>query len=253
MPEPDGTDSCPRWDEVVDVICVGPGPGSLAYAIGCAAADREVLLVKKPAKPDAVLIDLLEEMTEDLGDPEPDCALAVGTAVPEPPAAESGFRATMKSPLAAPLEPFVGQQLRGWSAQCLASPYGVMFTEVPDVLAPMRTSGGQSITAAILGDYRDSLCASLLRHADGYGLVAADRLAGLVVADGRIAGAALDTASGPWLVGVTEGIAVSVGPMWPEPPESAGADHSADHGADLEVAVVGRRFGRFARVELFRR
>ena len=252
MTEPDDVDSGPHWDEVVDVICVGPGLGVLAYGIGCAAADLDVLLVDPPVERDTVLTGLMAHMTEDLGEPPLDAELAVTAVGPEPVPVPSGRRATMKSPRDAPLETFVGHQLREFSAGCLASPYGVMFTEVPDILTPMRTETGQSVTAAILGRYRPPLAAALREQADECGLVAGDRLVALIVEDGRIAGATLDTPSGTLLVGATSGIAISVGPSpaeFPEPAEPA----EPDPGADLEVAVVGRRFGRFARVGLIRR
>ena len=249
MPESQDLDSGPHWDEVVDVICVGPGLGALSYGLCCAAADLDVLLVEAPVEPDPVLAGLLGAMTEDLGDPQPDPGLAVIAAGPEPAPVPSGRRSTMKSPLGAPLEPFVGHQLRDFSARCLASPYGVMFSQVPDILTPMRTGTGESITVAILGPYRPPLDAVLREQAEERGLTAQDRLVALVVDGGRIAGAALQTSSGPWLVGANAGIAVSVGPMpsvLPQPEE-------ADHAGNLDVAVVGRRFGRFARVELLRR
>lgn len=249
MPESDDLDTGLHWDEVVDVICVGQGPGVLAYGICCAAADLDVLLVDPPVEPDAVLAGLIAAMTEDLGQPPPDGELAVTAVVPEPVPTPSGRRATMKSPRDAPLETFVGHQLRDFSARCLASPYGVMFTEVPDLLTPMRTDTGQSVTAAILGRYRPPLADSLLAKAADCGLATEDRLIGLVVADGRIAGAVLDTSSGRLLVGASAGIAVSVGPPSEEFPEP----RDCDFPADLEVAVVGRRFSRFARLELFRR
>ena len=268
MPKPAGVDSDPHWDEVVDVICVGPGSGSglgsLAYGIACAEAGRDVLLVGAPSEPDPVLAGLLAAMTEDLGDPSPDTAIAVGSVVPESASPAPEGRTNMKSQLAASLEPFVGQQLRSWSAQCLASPYGVMFTEVPDLLIPMRTDAGDLITAAVLGDCRESLSGWLLQQAGDHGLTAADRLIGLVVEGGRIVGAILDTSCGPLRVGATAGIAVSVGPPLPEPPGPTHAASVARFEADLEfgpeigpeiglgVAVVGRRFGRFARVEMFR-
>lgn len=252
MTEPDDVESGPHWDEVVDVICVGPNPGVLAYGICCAEADLDVLLVESPAVPDLVLTSLIAAMTEDLGDGPPDGDLVVTTVVPEPVPAPSGRRATMKAPRDAPLETFVGHQLREFSAGCLASPYGVMFTEVPDILTPMRTETGQSVTAAILGRYRPPLAAALREQADECGLVAGDRLVALIVEDGRIAGATIDTPSGTLLVGATSGIAISVGPSPAEVPEPA-EPAEPDPGADLEVAVVGRRFGRFARVGLIRR
>jgi len=250
MPKPAGVDSDPHWDEVVDVICVGPGSGSglgsLAYGIACAEAGRDVLLVGAPSEPDPVLAGLLAAMTEDLGDPSPDTAIAVGSVVPESASPAPEGRTNMKSQLAASLEPFVGQQLR------------------TDLLIPMRTDAGDLITAAVLGDCRESLSGWLLRQAGDHGLTAVDRLIGLVVEGGRIVGAILDTSCGPLRVGATAGIAVSVGPPLPEPPGPTHAASVARFEADLEfgpeigpeiglgVAVVGRRFGRFARVEMFR-
>lgn len=249
MPEPEGIDSGPPWDEVVDVICVGPGPGVLAYGICCAKADLDVLMVDQPSVPDEVLAGLIAAMTEDLGDPPPDGEQAVSMLGPEPTPEPSGRRATMKSPRDAPLEPFVGHRLRDFSARCLASPYGMMFTEVPDLLTPMCTDSGEPVTAALLGRYRSPLAASLHEQADEFGLTGGDRLIGLVIEAGRIAGATLDTPAGRLLVGATAGIAVSVGPM----PAGLAEPPGADLDADLEVAVVGRRFGRFARLELVRR
>lgn len=249
MPEPEGIDSGPAWDEVVDVICVGPGTGVLAYGICCAAADLDVLMVDQPSAPDEVLVGLIAAMTEDLGDPPPDGELAVSMLGPEPTPEPSGRRATMKSPRDAPLEPFVGHRLRDFSARCLTSPYGMMFTEVPGLLTPMRTDSGEAVTAAVLGRYRSPLAASLREQADGFGLTGGDRLIGLVIEAGRIAGATLDTPAGRRLVGATAGVAVSVGPM----PAGLAEPPGADLDADLEVAVVGRRFGRFARLELVRR
>jgi hypothetical protein len=249
MPEPEGIDSSPHWDEVVDVICVGPGPGVLAYGICCAAADLDVLMVDLPSVPDEVLVGLIDAMTEDLGDPPPDGEQAVGMLGPEPTPVPSGRRATMKSPRDVPLEPFVGHRLRDFSSRCLASPYGMMFTEVPDLLTPMCTDSGESVTAAVLGRYRSPLAASLREQADEFGLTGGDRLIGLVIEAGRIAGATLDTPAGRRLVGATAGIVVSVGPM----PAGLAEPPGADLDADLEVAVVGRRFGRFARLELVRR
>ena len=226
MPEPEGIDSSPHWDEVVDVICVGPGPGVLAYGICCAAADLDVLMVDLPSVPDEVLVGLIDAMTEDLGDPPPDGEQAVGMLGPEPTPVPSGRRATMKSPRDVPLEPFVGHRL-----------------------TPMCTDSGESVTAAVLGRYRSPLAASLREQADEFGLTGGDRLIGLVIEAGRIAGATLDTPAGRRLVGATAGIVVSVGPM----PAGLAEPPGADLDADLEVAVVGRRFGRFARLELVRR
>lgn len=233
-PESDG------WDETVDVLCVGEGPGALAYAIFCAAADLDVLIVESPEL-DPQALDWRNAMTEDLGGFPPDPNLALIRA--EPVAAEKINDRTK-------LEPFVGEHLRQWSAGCLGSPFGVVTSHVPD-LDMMRTTEGESILAGVLDTYHcdadqpgPALVRWLRERAEGLFGPAEDRLDGLVIEEGRIAGVVLNTADGPRRVGITHGLALSLAgapESWPDQPELAGLT--------VEVAVIGRRGGRFARVE----
>ena len=234
-PESDG------WDETVDVLCVGEGPGALAYAIFCAAADLDVLIVEL-SDLDPQTCEWRTAMTEDLdgGPPDPHLSLIRAEPVPVLPINDR-----------TKLEPFVGEHLRQWSAGCLASPFGVMFTEVPD-LGAMRTAEGRSITAGIVGGFRcaggapgPTMVRWLRENAEGLFAPADDRLGGLVVEEGRIVGVILDTADGPCRIGVNRGLALSLAvepQYWPDQPELAGLE--------VDVAVVGRQAGRFARVEL---
>jgi hypothetical protein len=165
-------------------------------------------------------------MTEDLAD------LPAEQPVPDLP--DEGDRVRGKREI---LEPFVGEHLRRWSARCLGSPFAVMFTQVPDVLTPMRNGDGESVTAAVLGRCRPPLDEWLRHQADEY-LPAEGRLAAVVFHEGRIAGVELVDGS---RIGATGGLAFPVGPPtagWP-PPE-----------LDADVALVSRPAGRFARVEL---
>jgi hypothetical protein len=230
MSEPDGDDSGPHWDEVVDVICVGSRPGVLAYGLCCAAADLDVLVIGPPTRPDPVLNEFTAAMTEDLGDPEPDSTLSVNSVCPAL-AAESRTR-----------DDFVGPRLRDWSARCLASPLAVLLTEVSEVLVPMLADDGEPITAAVLGGYHAPPERWLRGRAAEEGLTADGTLAALVLDGGRIAGVQLADGS---TVAATSGLALPIGP-------ESGAAETVD-APDLEVAVVGRPFGRFARVELLRR
>lgn len=232
------------WDETVDVLCVGEGPGALAYGIFCAASDLDVLIVES-GDLDPQALDWRSAMTEDLGDCPPEANLALIHA--EPVAAEKINDRTK-------LEPFVGEDLRRWSAGCLASPFGLMMSHVPDLDA-MRTTAGESITAGIVDSYRcratppgPALAGWLRERAEGLFGPADDRLDGLVIQDGRIAGVVLNTADGPCRVGITHGLAVSLGGApehWPDQPELAGLT--------VDVAVIGRRAGRFATVGLLAR
>ncbi|MFM9035905.1 MAG: hypothetical protein ACKOQ4_16760 [Mycobacterium sp.] len=228
------------WDDVVDLLCVGAEPGPLAYGILCAAKGLDVIVVES-AHLDPQTLDYRVAMTEDLEEDEPDPSLTLTCAAPAPPA--TGKRAV--------LEPFVGEELRRWSAACRRSPFGVLCTGVPD-LEPMCDAGGRSITAGLIGGYRSDggapgpdLVRWLRDRAAGLLAPASDRLAGLILQEGRIAGAVLDDGGGPRRVGTCAGLALPVGSgpaLWPDQPELAGVD--------AEVAVVGRRGGRFARVEL---
>ncbi len=242
MADPDESDL--DWDETVDVLCVGTGPGVLAYGIYCAASDFEVLIVES-AELDSQTAEWISAMTEDLAGVAPDPQLSLFCAEPVAPQRINDRTA---------LETFVGEELRQWSANCLASAFGVMFTEVPD-LDPMRTPDGRSLTAGVVGSYRfadhppgAALSEWLRDRADGLLGPASDRLDGLIIAEGRIAGVALHTDDGPRRIAATKGLAIGVGAApdsWPEQPEL--------DGLTVEVVVVGRTAGRFARVELLRR
>ena len=237
-PESDG------WDETVDVLCVGDGPGALAYGIFCTTVDLDVLIIES-GELDPQTLQWRDLMTEDLAGCPPDARLSLIQAEPVP---VHTINDRTK------LEPFVGEHLRKWSAGCLASTFGVMFTEVPD-LAPMRTDADESVTGGVVGSYRcedgtpgPALLRWLRENAEGLFAPADDRLDGLVVEDGRVTGVVLDTADGPRRIGATRGVALSLGWVpgcWPEQPELAGLT--------VDIAVLGRTAGRFATVGLLAR
>ena len=232
-----------EWDEVVDVICVGSGPGVLGYAIVCATNEFDVLLTHRPPAYDAETMSYFAAMTDDLADcpsREPlQETLPISRA--EPTEIRPDRRATV--------ETFAGEQLRQWSACCLASPLGVMVTEVPQLLAPMRTQTGELITAAVLGASPSAgapLASWLDEQSQEHRIAAADEVFdGLIYQDGHLVGAALQSPQGRRLVRASAGLAFAVGPAAPAefvlPAQSAG---------DVSVALVGRRAGRFAKIEL---
>jgi hypothetical protein len=241
MPEPgdDGLD----WDETVDVICVGGSPGVLAYAICCAANDLDVLVVRPPAEPDAETAAWIAAMTVDLAarlnpgretgpDERPGFSLARVVPAPEP----VGKRFT--------LETFFGEHLRQWSADCLHSPLGVMFTQVPDLLLPMRTEDDEAVTAAFIGaNDNGELLTWLQERADELGVGEPENtMAAMRIENGRIAGVELEDG---YLVAATGGL------VFPVDPTTAVPDLPSTDGC--EVAIVGRQAGRFARVDLLQR
>jgi hypothetical protein len=245
----DNPDTGTPWDEVVDVVCVGNSPGVLAYAICCQAADLDVLRVDPPAEQDQQTAAWYSAMAEDLAastlspgwETTPEDRPAFSFARLVPPAEPTGRRVA--------LEPFIGEHLRQWSARCVRSPLGVMFTQVPDLLGPMRTEDGPPVTAAFIGAFHGggaSLPAWLSHRADEVGMLEPENgSATMVFQAGRVAGVQLDDGS---LVAATGGLVLPVSAAAshdPAPPDAAAGD--------LTVGIVGRPAGRFAMVDLVRR
>jgi hypothetical protein len=257
------------WDTEVDVACIGAGLGALASAIATADAGGEVLVaapygergasrsgiavqqrvsgfLHSWARPDLDVEthEYLAALTDDLAPsarPE-DAHLTVRTVRPRP---TSGA-----------VEPFVGARLRDWNAQCLASPYGMLFSTVSGWrTTPMRASDGQSLEVQSIGSINPADLA--VGHALSDWVVdrarerdiavhEASPLDRIVFEDGRIVGVVLSTSDGPFAVGVRCGLVVSSS----EPsvdPDPLLAPSSSD---DLQVCVVGQSASRFHRVEL---
>lgn len=238
-----------QFDEVVDVLCAGSGPGVVAFALACAAQDRRVLVVEcgPPAElsdPDTVAY--LQAMTEDLGTIHPDLELAVTRAQPIPPPKVDRPR----------IEPFLGGRLRQWSASCLGSAFGVMVSDVLDLpMTPLRTRV-EPIRAIPLGSYVPDgerpgrvLAKWLADQAVERDLApeAGWSLQRLLFQGGMVVGAVLDTPTGVYRVRTTECVALNPGPSsaiddWPV--------QTGLTGEDLQLAFVGRTAARFGRVEL---
>ncbi len=240
-----------QWDDVVDVICAGAGPGALAHAISCIENDLDVEFAEAEIswdETDPGIATYLQSMTDDLGLGDPGVRDPALRAVPvQPVPAKSDRRAT--------IEPFFGSRLRDWSVRCIASPFGVIYSHVPDTMTPMRSDGGETIRVAVLGDYRPegdrpgaAVTGWLREQAEEHRLLGETptTLQRLIFEYGRIAGAALSTPDGTRLVRATAGVALSVGPM------PTDADWPVQSGLPerAQVAVVSRTASRFGCVEL---
>ncbi|KDF00345.1 hypothetical protein Y900_015690 [Mycolicibacterium aromaticivorans JS19b1 = JCM 16368] len=238
------------WDDVVDVICAGAGPGALAHAICCADHDLDVEIADAEISwqtMDSDIAAYLESMTEDLGlegTPVRDLELTAVRAQPVP----------VKADRRATIEPFFGSRLRDWSVRCIASPFGVIYSQVPDIMTPMR-SESETVRVAVLGDQRSdadrpglALAQWLRQQADARDIYGARGtvLQRLIFEHGRIAGAELATPERTRLVRATEGVALSIGPL------PAEADWPVQTGlpGGAQVALVSRTASRFGRVEL---
>lgn len=250
---PDAWESELHWDDEVDVLCVGSGPGVLAHAVFSAALGADVLLVDAAAPTDVTDADtraFLGSMTDDLGPVTPagaDLEVAVLRAEPVP----------ARTDPRAPIEPFIGARLREFALRCVASPFGVLYTEVPDAgWTAMRIEAGDTVQVASIGTFRagveapaPALTAWLDEQAHACGVArAADSVAQrLIFENGRVAGAELAAPSGTRLVRALAGVALSTrsapdGGEWPAQPELGG--RTAD------VAIIARTAGRFGRLAL---
>jgi hypothetical protein len=240
------------WDDVVDVICAGPGPGVLAQAILCADLGLTVELADAVAPAhldDPDTMAYLEAMTNDLGQVG---GLPADLALPllhaEPVAPRTDRRAKV--------EPFIGSRLCDWSVRCLASPFGVVYSAVPEAgVIAMRSNSGETIRAALLGSFRPDADRPGAALSDWLSEQAQERditgrglgLQRLVFEWGRVAGATVGTPSGTRLIRATDGVvlstaAVPAGAAWPVQPEL--------RDCVAQVAMVSRTGSRFGRVEL---
>ena len=247
---PDAWESELHWDDEVDVLCVGSGPGVLAHAVFSAGLGADVLLVDAAAPTDADTLAFLGSMTDDLGPVTPagaDLEVAVLRAEPVP----------ARTDPRAPIEPFIGARLREFALRCVASPFGVLYTEVPDAgWTAMRIEAGDTVQVASIGTFRagveapaPALTAWLDEQAHACDVArAADSVARrLIFENGRVAGAELAAPSGTTLVRALAGVALSTrsapdGGEWPAQPELGG--RTAD------VAIIARTAGRFGRLVL---
>lgn len=241
-PEPgEQPDTEIAWDDVVDVICVGSDPGPVAHAIAAAGSGLRVLVVARPDVWDTDTAAYIAEMTAEL--PElaegPAVAVTLGRAIDAQPA-----RGRV-------IDTFEGARLGEFAAQCWASPFGVLYTDVypPAALGatPMRTGADLRIEAIVIGT-----CAPDCAPADWLAARALDdgirpdrdvMWTRVVVEFGRVAGVELDSASGPVLVRAMEGVALPTARHSLDPPAQPGLPAA-------EVAIVGLAAGRFSRVEL---
>ena len=251
FPEPDDPpESDLDWDEVVDVICVGTDPGPTAQAISSIQCGRRVLAVPRPEIFDTDTAAYVTEMTADLEPPEPGRPFPLTRARPTEAEPARGRV----------IDTFVGAHLRDWARHCWATPFGVLYSDTFGIdTVAMRTHEGLRIEAAVLGDYPSATERSSRAVADWLAAQAREydvqpdldlTLQRLIIEYGRVAGAELLTASGPLLVRACNGVALPSGDGDTDSSDADWAPRPDPDDGDLEVAIVGRPAGRFARVEL---
>ncbi|MEU0497457.1 hypothetical protein [Mycobacterium sp. NPDC006124] len=267
------------WDTEVDVAVIGAGLGGLANAIAVVDAGGEVLVAAAlsdtpentgalpgtssgalrelvGAKRGWLVHDGVDLETSDYLTAVADCVLdapvdAGDGTVPRRDARNLSSDEAFKRPV----ETFVGSRLAGWAAKCIASPYGLMYTNMRDWRTTTMTSdGGESVEALSIG---------AIEWADGFGRGALHRwmtaqarerdvevevgtaLDRIVFEEGLIAGVVLRTPDGPLAVRTRAGITFA-----PADRDPGVAEHPGGPQDVLQVCLVGRTASRFGRVEL---
>jgi hypothetical protein len=154
------------------------------------------------------------------------------------------------------IEPFHGSRLNGWGAQCITSPYGLMYTSMRDWRSTtMKSGGGESIEVHAIGvmEWTDGSGEGALRQ----WLMAQARerdidvqfgstLERIVFEEGVIVGVVLSTPDGPFTVRTRAGVTLA------PPGQDSGDDEPVVNGEGdrLHVCLVGRTASRYGRVEL---
>ena len=262
------------WDDEVDVACIGAGIGGLANAIATVDAGGEVLIVDAaPTRTSDPAPGALRErvhaktgwLIQDTLDAETDeyfADLTVGVAEQTNAQYDGSVPLRVARNLSSDeaygrvVEPFVGSRLTVWASQCLASPYGLLYTSFRDRrTTSMRSSDGDSIEVFPIGamDWRDGDGERALRQwmteqarQRDIDVQTASSLHRLVFEDGVIVGVVLSTPEGPYAVRTRAGVTVS--PREQETVLDASSDDTS--GDRLQVCFVGRTASRFSRVEL---
>lgn len=259
------------WDDEVDVVCCDSGFGGLATAIAAVDAGLDVF-VARPDRPgdlsepagagvwlgadidDPQTRDYFDALTADLGPRE--------DAVHDADVAIRAMADMRPAELRGPVEPFYGARLTDWTAQCLVSPYGVLYTRLSGRdTTPVKTPTGETIEVKILGAIEpesgigaasavnewllSQMRARDIHTSDGSSL---QRIVFDEEEEGQILGVVLATADGPLALRAHHGVAIST----PREPVGGGVAirRIPEYGQALQVCLVGHSASRFGRVEL---
>jgi hypothetical protein len=271
-----------EWDLAVDFVCVGAGAGGLAATIAAVDAGATAFVANFGRSLDGMSHDVtgrsdsspsgldrtlgadvadgetngyLAALTEDLsrsGAPSPDDnvpVVAVGDFAPI---------TTKKPGKRDQVPPFHGGRLGVWGAECVASPFGVVYSRViTDATTPTRSCSGSVVEVARIGALEldpDAPAPALGRWlsaaASERGIDVHDRsrLQRLVFEEGQVIGAVFDTPTATLAVRARHGVmlacdaecsngATPVAPLVRQP-------------TTAEVCLVRAPLSRFSRIEL---
>jgi hypothetical protein len=255
------------WDDVVDIVSIGRGPGALAAALGASRGGLKVFIADVAAG-DGSTADA-DGLAGRLGVTDPDTveyfASLTQDVVPLTRCADRG-QLPMRTvdgllpaePGRGPIATFVGSALRNWADRCLASPYGLLYTNIAHPsMTVTYTSAGEKISAAVVGSIKvvDGQLAQglddwLASCADEFDISepASSSLQRLVFDDARqVVGAIIDTPTGSRAVRARRGVIMETSAAEAAPSWTA---EGLENATSVKVALVTRTASRFARLEL---
>ncbi|MCH9643070.1 MAG: hypothetical protein K0U70_07260 [Actinomycetia bacterium] len=253
-----------HWDDEVDVVCTDAGVAGLAGAISAVDEGAEVLVACAPAPEagaapggqpgwftldfgDAQTAAYLAELLDDLdpaGLPQFDEVLPIRTA------------AVVAAAPDRRIAPFVGAQLRDWTARCISSPSGYLYTRVTDWnCVAMESGDGEGVEVAEIGSLPagpDDIVGAVLEWLEteanerGVRAYPVKRFERLVFDEGEVIGAVFATTDGPWAVHARHGVLFCRNGF----PLGRATCPPGIGDTVLRVALVGKLASRFGRVEL---
>lgn len=245
------------WDDFVDVVSVGVGATGLAAALASQAIGLTFAVGVPPGGAgdlagrlgitDSESAGYLKSVTSDTGP-----TVARGRTLPI-----RYVEASADAERSAGGYNFAGAALRTWAAACLATPYGLLNTQVADPRLTTRyTSAGRIVEGVVVGTVElggrqpeadvDTWLSTLARDRD-VTVEPANTLQRLVFEDGEVVGVVIDTPSGSCAVRTRYGVLMALGDaeercQWP-------VDGLAGV-TTAEVAFVRRAASRYSRLEL---
>jgi len=251
-----------EWDDVADVICVGNGRWGTVLADAARRADLDVVVANGPVTrsgaghldtrlgiADEDTVAYIRALTEDFGPlAESDPSVADMTVVTR--AVDAPLPAFPKDRIPT----FFGAALRDWGSDCMASPYGVLYTRVVDPALKINHASADGPVAVTVLDtididpdrLADSVARWLSTHDEG-GDSDRQSFQRLVFDErGMVAGAVLESDGELQTVGVRHGVLLPLQGLMAANDGAAQLDLSET----AEVALVWRMPSRFARLEL---
>ncbi|ULE35959.1 hypothetical protein K3G64_25320 [Mycobacterium sp. IDR2000157661] len=251
-----------NWDDEVDVVCTGAGAAGLGSALAVVELGGSVF-VADPSRCEAAAMrswlgagvsdvettDYFAALAPDLGPlrrSSYDAEVPVRAVEHHHPPAESGRT----------VAPFVGSRLRDWAARCLATPYGYLYTRLPDWHSTtVQTTDGEIVEVAEIGTMTpdpDDVGGSILDWMQAQARscdiepTSDTTLERIVFEEGVAIGAVFATPSGSLAIRARHGITVASAASGPLAP-SAGRLQA---GAAVRIGLTGQRASRFGRLEV---